>query len=300
MGDHGQPLRGVGHADGRNFRRSGSVIVEMVKGGLVAFAISLGCAGVAVAQDTKIEDLSKALRLSDTVAIMRDEGLVYGRDLGLEMLPEGDSEGWQDVVLRIHDADKMQALVEAGFAAALEGEDVAKMLAFFTSERGQEIVGLELAARRAFMDDAVEEAAMDRSERLRDRDAQILERIGRLIADSDLIERNVMGALNTQLAFYQGLIDGGAFEMSQDDVLADVWGQEDTLRRESRDWLNAFLLMAYEPLAPEDLEAYAEFYRSPEGAALNSAVFAAFDRMYEELSYLLGRSIAQRLQSEKL
>jgi len=276
------------------------VIVEMVKGGLVALAISLGCAGVAVAQDTKIEDLSKALRLSDTVAIMRDEGLVYGRDLGLEMLPEGDSEGWQDVVSRIHDADKMQALVEASFAAALEGEDVAQMLAFFTSERGQEIVGLELAARRAFMDDAVEEAAMDRSERLRDRDAQILERIGRLIADSDLIERNVMGALNTQLAFYQGLIDGGAFEMSQDDVLADVWGQEDTLRRESRDWLNAFLLMAYEPLAPEDLDAYAEFYRSPAGAALNSAVFAAFDRMYEELSYLLGRSIAQRLQSEKL
>ena len=276
------------------------MILEMVKGGLVAFAISLGSAGVAVAQDAEIEDLSKALRLSDTVAIMRDEGLVYGRDLGLEMLPEGDSEGWQDVVSRIHDADKMQALVEASFAAALEGEDVAQMLAFFTSERGQEIVGLELAARRAFMDDAVEEAAMDRSERLRDRDAQILERIGRLIADSDLIERNVMGALNTQLAFYQGLIDGGAFEMSQDDVLADVWGQEDTLRRESRDWLNAFLLMAYEPLAPEDLDAYAEFYRSPAGAALNSAVFAAFDRMYEELSYLLGRSIAQRLQSEKL
>ena len=276
------------------------MIVKMVKGGLVALAISLGCAGMALAQDGQIEDLSKALRLSDTVAIMRDEGLVYGRDLGLEMLPEGDSEGWQDVVSRIHDADKMQALVEAGFAAALEGEDVAQMLAFFTSERGQEIVGLELAARRAFMDDAVEEAAMDRSERLRDRDAPILERIGRLIEDSDLIERNVMGALNTQLAFYQGLIDGGAFEMSQDDVLADVWGQEDTLRRESRDWLNAFLLMAYEPLAPEDLEAYAEFYRSPAGAALNSAVFAAFDRMYEELSYLLGRSIAQRMQSEKL
>jgi hypothetical protein len=276
------------------------VIVERVKGGLVALAVSLGCAGMALAQDAQIEDLSKALRLSDTVAIMRDEGLVYGRDLGLEMLPEGDSEGWQDVVSRIHDADKMQALVEAGFAAALEGEDVGQMLAFFTSERGQEIVGLELAARRAFMDDAVEEAAMDRSARLQDRDAPILERIGRLIADSDLIERNVMGALNTQLAFYQGLIDGGAFEMSQDDVLADVWGQEDTLRRESRDWLNAFLLMAYEPLAPEDLEAYAEFYRSPEGAALNSAVFAAFDRMYEELSYLLGRSIAQRMQSEKL
>jgi ketosteroid isomerase-like protein len=276
------------------------VIAKLVKGGLVALALGLGCAGMAVAQDARIDELSKALRLSDTVAIMRDEGLVYGRDLGLEMLPEGDSDGWRDVVSRIHDADKMQALVEAGFAAALEGQDVAPMLAFFASDRGQEIVGLELAARRAFMDDAVEEAAMDRVERLRDRGAPVLERIGVLIEDSDLVERNVTGALNTQLAFYQGLIDGGAFEMSQDDVLADIWGQEETLRRESRDWLNAFLLMAYEPLAPEDLEAYAAFYRSPEGVALNAAVFAAFDRMYEELSYLLGRSIAQRMQGEKL
>ena len=276
------------------------MITRMLKRGLMAFVVSVGCAGMAAAQDAAIEDLSEALRLSETVAIMREEGLVYGRDLGLEMLPEGDSEGWQNVVSRIHDADKMQALVEAGFAAALEGEDVAAMVAFFTSDRGQEIVGLELAARRAFLDDAMEEAAMDRMERLRKQRAPILERIEGIVADSDLIERNVTGALNTQLAFYQGLIDGGAFEMSQDDILTDVWGQEETVRRESRDWLNAFLLMAYDPLSPEDLEAYAEFYSSPVGAALNTAVFAAFDRMYEEISYLLGRSIAQRMQSEKL
>lgn len=276
------------------------MIAGMMKRGLLAGAVIVGLAGMSAAQDAVIEDLSKALRLSETVAIMREEGLVYGRDLGIEMLPEGDSDGWRAVVSRIHDADKMLALVEAGFATALEGEDVAAMLVFFTSERGQEIVGLELAARRAFLDDAMEEAAMDRMERLRDRNAPILDRIGTLIADSDLIERNVMGALNTQLAFYQGLIDGEAFEMSQDDVLSDVWGQEDTLRRESRDWLHAFLLMAYEPLTPEDLEAYAAFYRSPAGAALNGAVFSAFDRMYEEISYLLGRSIAQRMQSEKL
>ncbi len=272
----------------------------MLKRGLMAFVVSVGCAGMAAAQDAAIEDLSEALRLSETVAIMREEGLVYGRDLGTEMLPEGDSDGWQAVVSKIHDADKMQALVEAGFAAALEGEDVAAMVAFFTSDRGQEIVGLELAARRAFLDDAMEVAAMDRMERLRKQRAPILDRIEGIVADSDLIERNVTGALNTQLAFYQGLIDGGAFEMSQDDILTDVWGQEETVRRESRDWLNAFLLMAYDPLSPEDLEAYAEFYSSPVGAALNTAVFAAFDRMYEEISYLLGRSIAQRMQSEKL
>lgn len=276
------------------------MIAMLMKRGLAAMAIALACAGGSAAQDAAVADLSEALRLSDTVAIMREEGLAYGRDLGTEMLPEGDSDGWQAVVARIHDAEKMQALVEAGFAAALQEQDVEAMLAFFDSDLGREIVALELAARRAFLDDAIEEAAMDRMERLRDQDTPIIQQIEELIADSDLVERNVMGSLNTQLAFYQGLIDGGAFEMSQDDILADVWGQEEVVRRESRDWLNAFLLMAYDPLSSEDLEAYAAFYRGEAGAALTGAVFAAFDQMYEEISYLLGRAIAQRMQSEKL
>lgn len=276
------------------------MIAALMKRGLAAMAVTLACAGMSGAQDGAVTDLSKALRLSETVAIMREEGLAYGRDLGAEMLPEGDSDGWQAVVARIHDAEKMQALVEAGFAAALQDQDVEAMLAFFDSDRGREIIALELAARRAFLDDAIEEAAMDRMERLRDEGTPIIQRIEGLIADSDLVERNVMGSLNTQLAFYQGLIDGGAFEMSQDDILADVWGQEEVVRRESRDWLNAFLLMAYDPLSAEDLEAYAAFYRGEAGAALTGAVFAAFDQMYEEISYLLGRAIAQRMQSEKL
>ena len=64
--------------------------------------------------------------------------------------------------------------------------------------------------------------------------------------------------------------------------------------------MNAFLLMAYEPLEPEDLQAYVEFYRTPAGRVLNRAMFDAFNRMYEELSYILGRAVARHMQSEKL
>jgi hypothetical protein len=115
-----------------------------------------------------------------------------------------------------------------------------------------------------------------------------------------LVERNVTGALNSNLMFYRGLADGGALEMTRDEMLAEVWSQDDTLRAETRDWLGAFLLTAYRPLEPAELEAYITFYRSRPGQQLDTALFAAFNRMYEELSYLTGRAVARFMRSRKL
>ena len=276
--------------------RAASLMLSAMLGGLLLLA------GSATADETQaqFEALLNALQIEETVHVMHDEGVAYGKEVGADMLPDADAVSWQRVVNRIHDADKMRALVERGFADALAGEDLTPMLDFLQTPRGQNIVGLEIAARRAFLDSAVEEAARDRLEQRRDENAPVLEQISQLIRDSDLIERNVTGALNSNLMFYNGLVDGGALEMSQDDILSDVWSQEDTVREDARDWMNAFLLMAYEPLEPEDLQAYVEFYRTPAGRVLNRAMFDAFNRMYEELSYILGRAVARHMQSEKL
>ncbi|WP_288940215.1 DUF2059 domain-containing protein [uncultured Roseovarius sp.] len=276
--------------------RAASLMLSAMLGGLLLLA------GSATADETQaqFEALLNALQIEETVHVMHDEGVAYGKEVGADMLPDADAVSWQRVVNRIHDADKMRALVERGFADALAGEDLKPMLDFLQTPRGQNIVGLEIAARRAFLDSAVEEAARDRLEQRRDENAPVLELISQLIRDSDLIERNVTGALNSNLMFYNGLVDGGALEMSQDDILSDVWSQEDTVREDARDWMNAFLLMAYEPLEPADLQAYVEFYRTPAGRVLNRAMFDAFNRMYEELSYILGRAVARHMQSEKL
>ncbi|MGQ3486278.1 DUF2059 domain-containing protein [Roseovarius pacificus] len=276
--------------------RAASLMLSAMLGGLLLLA------GSATADETQaqFEALLNALQIEETVHVMHDEGVAYGKEVGADMLPDADAVSWQRVVNRIHDADKMRALVERGFADALAGEDLTPMLDFLQTPRGQNIVGLEIAARRAFLDSAVEEAARDRLEQRRDENAPVLELISQLIRDSDLIERNVTGALNSNLMFYNGLVDGGALEMSQDDILSDVWSQEDTVREDARDWMNAFLLMAYEPLEPADLQAYVEFYRTPAGRVLNRAMFDAFNRMYEELSYILGRAVARHMQSEKL
>lgn len=269
--------------------------------GLMLPVLALLITGPARAADpAQLQDLFNALHIKDTIDVMHDEGVEYGREIGQDMLPEGDKGGWQQVVERIHDKDWMRGVVEQGFTDALQNNDLSDILAFLQSPQGQQIVQLEIAARRAFLDPAIEEAARTRLEQRRDDKAPVLDAIDQLIQDSDLIERNVMGALNSNLVFYNGLVDGGALEMSQADIVADVWSQEETVRDEARDWLNAFLLMAYETLDKAELQAYIAFYQTPEGKVLNRAMFDAFDAMYEELSYILGRALARHMQSEKL
>ena len=44
------------------------------------------------------------------------------------------------------------------FGGAIEGADIDAILAFFTSAQGEQIVALEVSARRALLDEAIEEA----------------------------------------------------------------------------------------------------------------------------------------------
>ena len=117
---------------------------------------------------------------------------------------------------------------------------------------------------------------------------------------SDLIEMNVTSTLNSSLMFYRGLHAGGALQMTEAEMLADIWSQEEDARREARDWLGAFFTVAYQPLEIAELQRYAEFYRTSEGRQLNQAIFEVFNAMYEETSYLLGLAVAKHITSEPL
>ena len=117
---------------------------------------------------------------------------------------------------------------------------------------------------------------------------------------NDLVEANVTGALNASFQFYAGLVDGGALEMSEREILDEVWSQEPETRADSREWLYAYLLMAYEPLPEGDLEAYVDLSSSPEGKAMNRALFAGFNTMYDNISYALGLAAAKQMQAQEL
>ena len=166
---------------------------------------------------------------------------------------------------------------------------------------GQEVVELELSAREAFLDTEFEEAATDLMIDLSIAgDARILW-IKEFSLKNQLVEENVVGALNSNLAFFQGLSTGGEdMGLSDQDMLRDVWAQEEDIRRSTEDWLYSYLMTAYHTLDDEELDAYLEMTQTAEGRALTRALFAGFDSVFVSISHDLGAAAARYLASEEL
>lgn len=251
-------------------------------------------------RDAEIDQLVDLLRFDETIAIMHEEGLRYGAEVAVDMLPEADMASWQSTVARIYDEEKMLSLITADFRQELQSAELSPMIAYFAGEDGQQVIELELAARQTFLDPEAQDAAIEKFQALKEQEDPLAEQVEVIMSDSDLIEFNVMGSLNASLMFYRGLRDGGVYDVTEEEMLSDVWAQEEDTRRESHEWLGGFLAMAYEPLEPAQLEDYAAFFRSPEGRELNRAIFASFDRMYEELSYLIGLAVADHMTTEPI
>jgi hypothetical protein len=151
---------------------------------------------------------------------------------------------------------------------------------------------METAARRAMNLAEVEAAAVAAYVDLRAEPDARLELIDRFVEVNDLADRNISAAMTASLQFSRGLNDGRFFERNEADILADVWAQEPEIRRDTEQWLYGYLLLAYQPLPLEDLEAYVAFSRTGPGEAMNAALFAGFEHMYNDISYALGRAIA--------
>ncbi|MEJ6398906.1 hypothetical protein [Yoonia sp. 208BN28-4] len=247
------------------------------------------------AQTDRASELFDVLELGTVLEIMRDEGLGYGQELGEEMFPERVNADWTALVARIYDLDTMIGEVERDFTQSLEGDDVDAMIAFFNEKPGSNFVDLEISARRALMDDAVEEASQDAAAIAMADETDRYRLVQDFVEANSLVDSNVVGALNANYAFYTGLIDGGALggDLTEDQILSDVWGQEPEIRQNTTEWIYSFLLMAYEPMSDEDLQAYIAFSQTPAGQQLNEALFEGFDDVFEEISRALGLAASQ-------
>ena len=259
-------------------------------------ATSLCLAVPATAEDAA--DVVEAIRLNEILEVMQQEGLAYADSLAEELFPDGRGGAeWEAAVADIYDLDRIQT----GFAEALEAElteeEAREITAFYTSDLGQKIVSLEVGARQAMLDPDVEAMAEETAAlALADRDPRAAQ-VGRFIAANDLIEANVIGAMNSNYAYMKGLNDGGAFQggLSDEEILADIWTQEPEIRKSTTEWLYAYLLLAYAPLTDEEMEAYIAFSETDAGRALNDALFAVFDDMFLGISRQLGLASARVL-----
>lgn len=253
-----------------------------------------------VGQGTPLADV---LRIGAIIEVMREEGLAYGAEMADEMFAGQGGAGWQAMVATIYDPVTLRQRFDARFEAALAGSDqVEAIAAFFGSDLGQRVLTLEIEARRALLDGAVEEAAKLAYGEMEAEGDPRAAALRAFVDANDLIESNVMGALNANLAFYQGMAEVGSFAdaMPEDQMLAEVWAQEPDIRAETLDWLFPYLALAYKPLGDADLKAYQEFSESPAGRAVNAALFAAFDAMFVAVSKDLGRAAATQMQGREL
>lgn len=254
--------------------------------------------------EVKVTSLAETLHIGPLMEVMRDEGLASGQNLARDMLPGGGDARWTAIVDGIYDKDRMQDVFSARFAAELadDPETVAAATAFFGSDLGQRIITLEIEARRAMLDDAVVEAAKVLAQDMfADEDPRIV-LLQDLTEASDLVELNVMGGLNGNFAFMKGMADAGgpSARLTEEEMLADVWGGEREVRAQTTEWLYAYFALAYQPLDDDDLRDYTDFWRSPAGKKTNAALFAAFDELFTGISGDLGRAAARQLQGDEI
>jgi hypothetical protein len=255
------------------------------------------------AQNTeKVDALIKALSLPDIIEIMHQEGSSYGDDIAAEMFPGKGGAAWTAQVQGIYDTAAMTSKFRARMLTELTDANVDAMVGFFGSDIGHRIIALEVTARRALMDKAIEEAARDTAQTMQDNADPRFGQLEAFAEANDLIEENVVGAMNSNYAFFQGLMDGNAFptEMTEEQVLSDVWGQEPQIRIDTVEWLYGYLSLAYQPLSDEDLDAYIVFSKTKAGQDLNRAIFASFDVVFTEISRNLGRAASMHLSGEDI
>lgn len=267
-------------------------------------ALIVAMALPARASDEPVARLYEVLRLPEVIGIMQEEGRAYGAEIGETLLGPRAQGGWTATVAGLYDEARMTAMFAERFDPALEGraEEVQEMLAFFSAPEGQRLIELEISARRAMLDDAVDEAARDRLADMRASGDLRLRLLREFAEANDLIEENVVSGMNASFAFYIGLRDSGAeaFELNESEILADVWAQEPDIRAELEEWLFSFLALAYGPLEDADIEAYIAFSRSPAGQVLNMALFQGFNAMFESLSRDLGLQAGRLLLAEDI
>lgn len=269
---------------------------------LVCAFLLLVALPAAAGTDPRIDAIERALQLPETFAVLEEEGAHYGEELAKEILPGGANAAWRQEVVAIYAPARIEPLFRAQLATSLAGSDLDAILAFVESDLGRRLVTLELSARRALLDPSVEDASLLRLEELHETRDPRLGRIETLLTAGDLVEENVASAMNANLAFYNGLADGGSQlgATGNEDILGDVWAQEDDVRAETTEWLMQMLVLAYAPLDDAEIDAYGAFMATMAGKQLNRALFDAYGAVFNDVSYQLGRAAARVLSGQDI
>ncbi|TJZ93704.1 DUF2059 domain-containing protein [Paracoccus gahaiensis] len=256
-------------------------------------------------QADRQDQVWQVLGMDRLMPVLQAEAVGEAARMQAEGLIAGQGPDWAGTIGRIHDPDRMEGLFRDGMSDALDRADPAlleRALGFHASDLGQRIIGLEISARRAMLEEGVEPLARQSFADALDQGQPRAVAISEIIDRADLIAPNVAGGMNAALAFARGFAEGEGFDMAPDpqQMLQEAWAQRDQIEAEATAWLQGFLMLAYAPLSDAELAEYGAWAASTEGQALAGIVFAGFDGVFVRTSYEMGLAAALRLQGRQL
>lgn len=245
-------------------------------------------------QDDLVARYFSALKMDDVFTILQEEGIAAAEKMAQEDEAVTQSPAWTSRVARIYATDKMDAIFRQRLSTTDNLDASEAAIEFFESALGQRIVDIELEARRALTTDAMEEAAKAEATSLKEQDPDRYAMYEDFIAANNLVESNLMGALNSNLAFYQGLGTNPLFgAIDEETVLGQVYDQAPEIRADMEEWTMNFSVLAYSLLTEEEMQLYIDTSETKAGQILNTALFAGFDKVFELHSFELGRALAE-------
>lgn len=263
----------------------------------VFLAIAVVLWGVPLQADQKVDRLAQAMHLSHVMEILVQEGQGHREELDETLLDNTGGAFFESQVSDIYDPVWMQKQLTDAFEAGLSDAQLDQAILFFESDLGQTIVALENSARQAMSDQAIEDMAREAYDSVK-RNTTRFELVDEYIQANDLIEKNVQGALSSDYSFFQGLdVDA---QGDDQELLAELLSQKKSRAAETEAWLYSFLLMAYRPLDETQMRENIAFSRTETGGALNDALFDGFDRMFNDISFRMGRAVARTLRASDL
>ena len=270
------------------------IVLSVLMAGLLAVSLARGAKAEPTAQ--QIDALIEALRMPEIVDVLANEGRAMIDDL------DRDDDGiprsaWENMLSDLYRSDVMLEAFRVEMAKALDGVDVAPIVTFFETDLGRTIAQVELDARIAMGDEGMEDvAAQAWAELPADSPRALL--IEDYVTANDLVEMNVVGAMNADYAYMIGLAQTGDGEAmpSDEDILRDIWSYEPEVRADVSEWIYSYSTLAYELLSDDEFAQYIAFSKSVEGSKLNYALFATFDAVYSDLSRALGAGTGQLMQ----
>lgn len=289
--------------DGMRNRRSGRAVRRFAVAAMLAAAAVVPPASLmAQEQGQPASGLYEVLQIEDVIAVLREEGIAGAREIVAGLGTAG--AGWSATVERIYDPERMRLVLRQELTGAMAGhpEATARAMAFFGSALGVRVLGLETGARRTLLDPEAEQTAKLHWEDMVAKGDPKVPLIRRLAEANDLVEGNVVGTMNSGLWFYRGLgATGGPFaDMTEEEMLDLARGKEGENRAKAEDWLFPFLALAYEPLSEDDLRAYIAYSETPEGQVMNTALFAAFNELFNKISYDLGLAVGREMTGQDI